>query len=216
MIRASWSAVRSTGGLDSYMFLRYVRLCSRITFTSALWGMIILWPVYASGDGGAAGWYFLSMANITQGSQRLWAPAIFIWLQTLYVIFLMNQEYEHYLECRIDFLARGDGMVTSQQHMYSLIVERIPHELRSDRALYDYFHRLFPRKVYSTAVVLNLPDLERESQKRKRVLRRLEKSMVSLEVRGRRPRHVVGRKRLRCCGIETSPIFSSFGGEALL
>ena len=213
VIRASWSTVRSTGGLDSYMFLRYVRLCFRITFTSALWGMIILWPVYASGDGGAAGWYFLSMANITQGSERLWAPAIFLWLQTLYVLFLMNQEYEHYLECRVDFLARGDGMVTSQQHMYSLIVERIPHELRSDRALYDYFHRLFPRKVYSTAVVLNLPDLERESQKRKRVLRRLEKSMVSLDVRGRRPRHVVGRKRLRCCGIETAPIFSSLGGR---
>ena len=212
VINASWSTVRSTGGLDSYMFLRYVRLCFRITFTSAIWACLILWPVYATADGGAKGWYFLSMANVSQGSQRLWVPTIFQWLQTLYVIFLMSEEYKHYLECRVDFLARGDGMVTSQQHMYSLIVERIPHELRSDRALYDYFNRLFPQKVYSTAVVLNLPDLEKESQKRKRVLRRLEKSMVSLEVRGRRPRHVVGRKRLRCCGIETSPIFASFGG----
>ena len=35
--RASWSTVRSSGGLDSYMFLRYVRLCFRITFTSAIW-----------------------------------------------------------------------------------------------------------------------------------------------------------------------------------
>lgn len=42
--RASWSTVRSSGGLDSYMFLRYIRLCFRISFTSALWGMIILWP----------------------------------------------------------------------------------------------------------------------------------------------------------------------------
>ena len=66
--RASWSTVRSSGGLDSYMFLRYVRLCFRITFTSALWGLIILWPVYATADGGANGWYFLSMANITQES----------------------------------------------------------------------------------------------------------------------------------------------------
>ena len=54
---ASWSSVRSTGGLDSYMFLRYIRLCFRITCTSAIWGMIILWPVYATGDGGAQGWY---------------------------------------------------------------------------------------------------------------------------------------------------------------
>jgi len=67
--RASWSTVRSSGGLDSYMFLRYVRLCFRITFTSALWGLIILWPVYATADGGANGWYFLSMANITQESR---------------------------------------------------------------------------------------------------------------------------------------------------
>ena len=211
VVRASWSVVRTVGGLDSYMFLRYVRLCFRITFTSALWGMIILWPVYATGDGGAAGWYFLSMANIAQGSPRLWAPAIFVWLQTLYVAFLMSEEYRHYLECRVDFLARGEGNVLCQQHMYSLMVERIPHELRSDGALFDYFSRLFPRKVHSTAVVLNLPDLEREVGRRRRVLRRLEKSMVSLEVRGRRPRHVVGRKRLRCCGIETSPIFASFG-----
>mmetsp|Transcript_1282 Transcript_1282/g.2730 ORF Transcript_1282/g.2730 Transcript_1282/m.2730 type:complete len:1017 (+) Transcript_1282:31-3081(+) len=213
VVRASWSTVRSAGGLDSYMFLRYVRLCFRITFTSALWGMIILWPVYATGDAGANGWYYLSMANLTQGSQRMWVPTVFLWLQTMYVIFLMSEEYKHYLECRVDFLARGGGTVTSQQHMYSLIVERIPHELRSDRALYDYFHRLFPRKIHSCAVVLNLPDLERESQKRKRVLRRLEKGMVSLEVRGRRPRHVVGRKRLRICGIESSPMFASFGGK---
>ncbi|KAL7533875.1 hypothetical protein ACHAXR_005499 [Thalassiosira sp. AJA248-18] len=213
VINASWSSVLSSGGLDSYMFLRYIRLCFRITFTSALWGMIILWPVYATGDGGANGWYFLSMANLTQGSQRMWVPAVFVWLQTMYVIFSMSEEYKHYLECRIDFLARGEGMVTSQQHMYSLIVERIPHELRSDRALYDYFNKLFPNKIHSTAVVLNLPELERVSAKKKRVLRRLEKSMVSLEARGTRPRHIVGRKRLRCCGIETYPMLASFGGK---
>lgn len=153
------------------------------------------------------------MANLVQGSHLMWIPTIFFWLQTMYVFFLMNEEYKHYLECRVDFLARGDGIVNSQQHMYSLIIERIPYELRSDRALYDYFNRLFPRKIHSTAVVLNLPDLERESKKRKRVLRRLEKSMISFDVKNKRPMHVVGRKRIRCCGIESSPILASFGGR---
>jgi hypothetical protein len=153
------------------------------------------------------------MANLSVGSHLMWVPTLFLWLQTLYVIFLMNEEYKHYLECRVDFLARGDGVVNSQQHMYSLIIERIPYELRSDRALFDYFNRLFPRKIHSTAVVLNLPDLERESKKRKRVLRRLEKSMISFDVKGKRPVHVVGRKRIRCCGIESEPILSSFGGR---
>lgn len=213
VLSASWSTVRNSGGLDSYMFLRYVRLCFRITFTSAIWGMLILWPIYATADGGAEGWYFLSMANISQGSSKLWAPVIFMWMQTFYVLFLMNEEYIHYLECRVDFLARGAGIVSCQQHMYSLIVERIPHELRSDGALFDYFNRLFPGKVHSTAVVLNLPDLERVSQQRHRILRRLEKSMKRLEVTGKRPYHVVGRKRIRCCGIETAPILSGLGGR---
>ena len=122
----------------------------------------------------------------------------------------MSEEYQHYLECRINYLAR-QGRVASQQHMYSLLVERIPHELRSNRALYEYFNRLFPNRVHSAAVVLNLPDLEAVSARRRRVVRRLEKSLVSLEVKGRRPQHVVGRKRLRCCGIESSPLVS-FGG----
>jgi hypothetical protein len=211
--RTSWSTVRSSGGLDSYMFLRYVRLCFRVTATSAIWACIILMPVFATGGSEAKGWYYLSMANLLQGSSKMWIPTAFIWLQTLYVLFVMNEEYKHYFDCRVDFLARGDGMVNCQQHMYSLIVERIPYELRSDRALYDYFNRLFPRKVHSTAVVLNLPDMERVKHKRQRVLRRLEKSTVSLEVRGRRPTHVVGRKRVRCCGIESAPVFSSFGGK---
>ena len=173
--------------------------------------MILLWPIYASADGGATGWYYLSMANLSQGSSKLWAPVIFMWMQTFYVLFLMNEEYEHYLECRVDFLARGAGIVSCQQHMYSLIVERIPHELKSDGALFDYFHRLFPGKVHSTAMVLNTPDLERVSQQRDQTVRRLEKSMIRLEVTGKRPQHVVGRKRLRCCGIETSPLFSGSG-----
>jgi hypothetical protein len=84
VVRAPWSAVRAAGGLDSYMFLRYVRLCARITGTSALWGLLLLGPVYAAGDGGARGWYYLSMANLSQGSQRLWVPTAFLWLQTLY------------------------------------------------------------------------------------------------------------------------------------
>jgi hypothetical protein len=133
-----------------------------------------------------------------------------MWMQTFYVLFLMDQEYSHYLECRVDFLARGGGNVNCTQHMYSLIVERIPHELKSDKALFDYFNRLFPGKVHSTSMVLNLPDLERVSQQRRRIVRRLEKSMVWLEVTGKRAYHVVGRKRIRCCGIESAPI-SFFG-----
>lgn len=59
----------------------------------------------------------------------------------------MHEEYKHYVECRMEFLAR-DPQVHPKQR-YTLIVEEVPHELRSDKALYDYFNALFPGKASS-------------------------------------------------------------------
>ncbi len=56
VFRTSWTTVRNCGGLDSYFFLRFIRLCFRITLVSGLWGMFVLWPVFATGQGGATGW----------------------------------------------------------------------------------------------------------------------------------------------------------------
>ena len=122
----------------------------------------------------------------------------------------MNEEYKHYIQLRMEFLASGDSGV-HPQHRYSLIVERIPHDLRADRALYDYFDALFPGKVYTACVVLNLPDLERVAAKRRQAVRRLEKSFAYYEATGKRLTHIVGRTRLKCLGVETLPIIPSAG-----
>eukprot|EP00957_Ditylum_brightwellii_P059216 4494524-Ditylum_brightwellii.AAC.1 len=122
----------------------------------------------------------------------------------------MNEEYKHYLECRMEFLAKGDDDM-HPQHQYSLMVERIPHELRSDKALFNHFNSLFPGKVHSACVVLNLPNLEELSARRKRVLRRLEKSIAYYEATGNKLTHIVGRHRISCFGVESMPIIPSGG-----
>jgi len=206
--RTSWNTVLKTGGLDAYMFLRYIRMCLVFSTVAGFWGMCILWPLFASGGNNEEGWYRLSMANLTQGSWRLWFPAIFMWLTSFYVFFLMNEEFKHWLQLRTDFLAHGDAD-THTQRQYSLIVERIPHELRSDRALYEYFDALFPGRVFSACVVLNLPQLEKLSAKRQQAVRRLEKSVAFYEATGKRGTHVVGRSRVKVFGIESLPIIPS-------
>ncbi len=80
VIRASWHTVRKCGGLDAYFFLRFIAMCFRITAVSGFWGVMILWPIFASGGDGAVGWYHYSMANVRSGSERNWAPALFMWL----------------------------------------------------------------------------------------------------------------------------------------
>lgn len=132
-------------------------------------------------------------------------PVIFAYLFCAFVIFVIKQEYRHYLELRQDFLARGSEHVLPQNR-YSVMVENIPYELRSDRALYDYFDKLFPGKVHSTCVVLKVPELEETSRRCMRSCRRLEKSIAHLHATGKRPSHRAGQSRLSVMGLDMEPL----------
>lgn len=204
-----WSKVLLSAGLDGYFFLRYIRMCVRITAVSSFWFFLILVPIYATGSSSSGssstGWYHLSTENIPKDGWRMWLACIFAYLFAFFIFFVIRQEYRHYLEIRQDFLARGSAHVHPQHH-YSLLVENIPYELRSDRALADYFNKLFPGKVHSASVVLKLPDLEKTSARCLRSCRRLEKSIALLHESGKRPTHVVGRARLSVMGIDLMPV----------
>jgi hypothetical protein len=208
VLRVPWTQVREVAGLDAYMYLRYIRMCARITLVSTFWALLILFPVFATGGGNAVGWYHFSMSNVLQSDWRIWPPTIFMYLFSGFTLWCMRQEYRHYLAQRMEFLS-GRLREVHPQQQYSIMVEIIPKELRSDKALFDYFNALYPGRVHSACVVLNLPELETESQRRKRKVRRLEKSVAWYEANGERPRHVVGRGRLMCCGIESDVNYRS-------
>ena len=91
------------------------------------------------------------------------------------------------------------------------MIERIPADLRSDRALYDYFNRLFPEKVHSACVILDIPELEVTARRVERVTRRLEKSIAYFEATRRRPTHIAGRPRINFLNIECSPLEVDMG-----
>ena len=86
------------------------------------------------------------------------------------------------------------------------MIENIPYELRSDRALKDYFGQLFPGKVHSASVVLKLSDLEDQSRRCMRTCRRLEKSIAYLQATEKRPYHRAGQGRVSLMGLDMNPI----------
>ncbi|KAL7568743.1 hypothetical protein ACA910_021736 [Epithemia clementina (nom. ined.)] len=201
----SWTLIRKVAGLDGYFFLRYIRMCVRITAVSSFWFFLILLPVYITGSNNAMGWYHLSAANVSTNSWRMWMPVIFAYLFCAFAIFVIKQEYRHFLELRQDFLARGSEHVLPQNR-YSLMVENIPYELRSDRALHEYFDKLFPGKVHSACVVLKVPELEETSRRCMRSCRRLEKSIAYFHATGMRPSHRAGQSRLSVMGLDMEPL----------
>mmetsp|Transcript_19053 Transcript_19053/g.27923 ORF Transcript_19053/g.27923 Transcript_19053/m.27923 type:complete len:1047 (+) Transcript_19053:87-3227(+) len=210
LVSIPWSKVLSVGGLDAYMFLRYIRMCIRITFTACIWSIFILFPVFTTGNMEKGGWYHFSMANVDQSSWRIWFPTVFMWLMTIFVLWMIRKEYHHYLAMRMEFLGTTkeniDVTGVEVESRYSIMLERIPRELKSNEALFGYFDRLFPGKVHSANVVMNLPTLEKLATRRRRVTRRLEKSIAHNEATGERATHVLGHQRCMFCGIESEPI----------
>ena len=69
------------------------------------------------------GWYKYSMANLSQNSWRIWIPTLFMWLFSFFVYYVMNKEFHHYIDLRMEFLGKGDPDVDVQHH-YSLMVEQ--------------------------------------------------------------------------------------------
>jgi hypothetical protein len=103
-----WSTFRQLAGLDAYFFLRYIRMCLKITAVSSFWACAILWPVYATGGGGQNGFYHFSMANVLQDEKgRVWVPTFFCWAFTMYCWFCVRREMIHYVELRMVFLGGG-------------------------------------------------------------------------------------------------------------
>ena len=82
------------------------------------------------------------------------------------------------------------------------MVENIPRRLRSEKKLFSYFSKLFPSRVHSASVVLNIPEVDSLNTRRLRVRRRLEKAVAYKEATGgENATHVVGRARCLCCAI---------------
>ena len=177
-------------------------MCLRATSVSAFWAMVILWPIYGTGGGEMRGFYLLSMANIKYDDNwRFWFSTAFMYIFTMYFFYVLDQELAHFISLRLDFLGKGLPGIHPQHH-YSLLVEGIPNELRSDKALYQYFDRLFPGKIHSARVVVTVPELDHLSSKKLKITRKLEKSIANFIASGERPVHVVGRKRFMCCNVE--------------
>lgn len=93
---------------------------------TAFWGTIVLGSVYYTADGGEEGWYVFTMKNIPPitddgdnraagDGRRLWVPVVFCYLMTLYTFYLIKEEYKHFVELRMEWLAKGAGLDVGQK-----------------------------------------------------------------------------------------------------
>lgn len=163
-------------GLDGLVFLRFLRLCIKMTGIAALCGIVFLIPVYSTGPGveGVVGINLYTMGNIQQKGRRLWVPVFFTYVFSLTLLYLLHKEYALFARMRQKFLMHGDIGVPPQRN-YSVVVENVPMEYRSSEKLMEMFESLFPGEVASASMTVQMKALTGCIDKRKAALGSAEK-----------------------------------------
>jgi len=80
--RVSEHELKTLLNLDAWVVLHFLKFLYKFCLFSALFGMIVLWPTYATSQkdqSGVHGVSLFTMAHLDAASPRLWVPTICTW-----------------------------------------------------------------------------------------------------------------------------------------
>ena len=168
------------------MLIRYINICFKISLFLTIWGMVVLVPIYSNAQNKHFSWNKYTLANIPNdpSAHQLWVPAISAYIFATYFCHLMYGEYQNFVKKRIQYLIQGDPD-TPPQTYYTIMVEKVPINLRSAPALENFFENVFPGDVHSVEVALDLKELDLMTKLRRRTRDSLEKSIALAKATGR-------------------------------
>jgi len=126
------------------------------------------------------------MTNIQQGSSRCWCHLVGIYLLTGITIYFLEKEFVVYAKHRHIYLRQRHA------HLRTVLVEGIPHKMRSTVTLAMYFETLYPNAVLSVKVGQDLRYLDRLVEQRLNAVTQLERNLYAHHLGKKRPTVRVG------------------------
>lgn len=171
------------GGYDVLFFIRFYRLSFKIFVSFTVYAWAVLLPINGTGSAGTAENSFevWSMTNIPQGSPRCWFHLIGMYMLTGITIFFLEKEFVVYAKHRHVFLRQRHA------HLRTVLVEGIPHKMRSTRTLATYFETLYPGAVLSVRLGQDLRYLDSLILEREDVAAMLERALFLNHLKNKRP-----------------------------
>lgn len=112
--------VFSYAGIDALIYMRFLRLCVKISLVIMPYGIAVLLPVNFFGQGKLHGLDRVAMSNVAPQSSKFWAHVISAWFYTLIICYLLYEEWKVYIVYRQEYLSAGRG------HQYAVLVRDLP------------------------------------------------------------------------------------------
>ena len=107
-------------GIDAFVYMRFLKLCVKISLVIMPYGIAVLLPLNYYGKGGLHGLDKVAMSNIVEGSSKVWAHLVAAWFYTVIICYLLYEEWKVYIMYRQECLSSGKG------HQYAVLVRDVP------------------------------------------------------------------------------------------
>ncbi|KAI9482660.1 MAG: hypothetical protein EXX96DRAFT_555188 [Benjaminiella poitrasii] len=165
----------SNVGLDALLMLKFILMSIKIFGICTIFGLTVFIPITMTSDPSHLGANLtaidrVSITVVEEGSNKIIAYLIFAYFFTFVTFFFLNRSYNDYVYLRAKYLLSQSRTLVAR----SVIVTGLPAELRSDKALADYFEELGVGRVERCYVVRTIHRLHTLIKRRANALSKLE------------------------------------------
>jgi len=119
-------------GIDALVYMRFLRLCVKISLVIMPYGIAVLLPLNYFGQGALHGLDRIAMSNVAPQSSKFWAHVVSAWFYTVIICYLLYEEWKIYIVYRQEYLANGRG------HQYAVLIRDIPVKVCATFIQYVY------------------------------------------------------------------------------
>lgn len=164
--------------LDSYLFLRFLRICCTICFVGLCMTWPTLFPINATGGGGQQQLDILSISNIdttnVANRNRLFGHVLVAWIFYCYVLYTILRECIFYINLRQAFLLAPQisRRISSRTVLFTCVPDKYLQEERLRQVFKDT-----AKHIWVTGETDKLDDLVKE---RTKIAMKLEGAEVKL------------------------------------
>ncbi|KAI9458606.1 hypothetical protein BJY52DRAFT_413437 [Lactarius psammicola] len=183
---ADYRKIKNINGLDSYFFVRFLRMIVRLMLPIWLVSWAVLLPLTSvntevPGHSGLDKFIFGNIDTLDQ--DRYSAHLVLTWIFTIWIWWNIKHEMAHYVRVRQHYLVSPSHSSTAQA--CSVLVTGIPPKYLSESALTRLFSHLpgGVRKVWINRDLGDMPDLHNQRLKACQMLESAETSLLNMAIK---------------------------------
>lgn len=107
-------------GFDALVYIRFLKLCVKISLVILPYGIAVLLPLNIYGGHKGTGLPKMTMSNLLEDSPKMWAHFVAVWVYTFVIFYLLYEEWKVFVVYRQEYLAKG------LHYQYAVLVRDLP------------------------------------------------------------------------------------------